>query len=219
MQSIRILLVEDHDVVSSGVMHELEQSMNSPYTLFIAASADLGFKKLQQETFDVVLLDIVLKNELPNPQFLGGDDLLHRINKMSRRPKVVVLSKIDRLDMLDYIINILDADGYILKSRESLREIVPAILSVLDGNHFYSPAIEKILRFNESLLEIDFTDRVALSGLSQGLIQREIVDLLAQKEVILTVSALEKRIRRLKVRFEAKTSAQLVAKAVKEGII
>ena len=218
MTHLDILLVEDHDLVSSGVQQTLRQAENYSFSVSLATDADIAFTLLQKQRFDIVLLDIVLKNNLPEPKFIGGDGLFREILKMTCRPKVIVLSKIDSLDMLDYIINILGADGYILKSRSSLEEIIPAIESIIDEQNFYSKSIERILRYNESHLEIDFTDRAILNGLSNGLTQKGIVIFLKKKDITMTVSAIEKRICRLKLRIYSKTTAQLIATAIKEGI-
>lgn len=219
MNTLKVLIVEDHDVVSFGVIQTLKSTNKFKIEEKVAVDADQAYKCLQKEYFDIVLLDLILKPSKAQPNLKGGDELLREINKMNNSPKVIVLSKIDSLDMLDYIINTLGTDAYILKSRRSCDEIIPAIETVMNNETFYSPSVEKILRYNESLFEIDFRDRIILKALSEGSKQREIVSILNAKDIIMTVSAIEKRIRRLKARFNSNTIAQLIAIAVKEGII
>lgn len=219
MKHLNILIVEDHDVVSSSLAQVLHGTSSLNIVETLVTNADEAFEALQKQYFDIVLLDIILKNVQRISRFNGGDELLREINKMNARPKVIILSKIDSLDMLDYIINSLGVDGYILKSRTSLNEVIPALEAVLSDRTFYSNSIEKILRYNEALFDIDLRDRLILIALSEGLTHKAIVGYLKCKDVKMTVSAIEKRIRGLKSRFQSKTSAHLIAKAIREGII
>mgnify|MGYP000448132933 CR=1 FL=1 len=216
---VNLLLVEDHDSVSMGVQYSLQKQKEIGCEITTASTADQALNYTLREEFDVILLDLLLKNESYHSKLSGGDDLLRELNKLQKRPKVIVLSKIDSLEMLDYIINVLNADGYILKSRTSLQEIVPAIKSVLTDEPFFSNSIKKILKYNESLLDIDFEDRTILKCLSLGYKQIEIELEFKKKEISMSLSAIEKRIKKLKIRFDAQTTAQLTAKAIKEGII
>lgn len=63
-----------------------------------------------------------------------------------------------------------------LKSRGSLEEIIPAVEQVLDGGHYFSPSIKKLLRFHMSQLEIDYIDRMLLKAFSKGIKQTELKD-------------------------------------------
>lgn len=216
---LKILLVEDHDSVSLGVQYSLQKQKEILFEITAATTADIALNYTLREEYDVILLDLLLKNEPYNSKLSGGDDLLRELNKNLNRPKVIVLSKIDSLEMLDYVINALNADGYILKSRTSLQEIIPAIKSVLKGESFYSDSIKKILRYNENLLDIDFEDRTILRCLSVGLKQIEMEYEFKKRDISMTLSAIEKRIKKLKIRFDAQTTAQLTAMATKEGII
>jgi DNA-binding CsgD family transcriptional regulator len=68
-------------------------------------------------------------------------------------------------------------------------------------------------------LEMDTTDLIILKELSNGLYQKEIVSILEEKGMSISVSAVEKRIRKLKLKFEANTTSHLVAIAIRKGII
>lgn len=216
---ISVLVIEDHDCVSKSIIDTLQENKDFIFNIDMAGHADEALSKIRKSPPDLVFLDLVLKNTQASPALSGGDELLRELNKLQNRPKVIVLSKVDSLDMLDYIINILNADGYILKSRISLEEIVQAVKLVLENENYFSPQVKKILRHNENLLEVDFVDVFIIKKLSQGFIQPEIETALLDRNVQLTVSAIEKRIRRLKIRFDAKTTTHLIALALQNGII
>lgn len=163
------------------------------------------------------MLDFFLKNNKGSKG--DGDELLIQLRKMETSPKVIVYSKSDSLEVLDYLIDHLGVDGFILKSRESLEEVIPAIERVLDGDHYFSPSIKKLLRYHMDELEIDYTDRVMLKAFSNGVKQAEMKKYLAINGKSLSLSGIEKRIKRLKLRFNATTLTELVTIAFRKGLI
>ncbi|WP_299111970.1 response regulator transcription factor [uncultured Winogradskyella sp.] len=219
MKAIKLLLVEDHDSVSLGIQYSLKQEPSYSFDIKATSDANSAFNELKNNDFDIVILDLILKGKIDRGQFTSGDELLSYLSKLEYRPKVIVMSKIDSFDMLDYVVSVLDADAYILKSKTSLQEIIPAIDAVLSGDNFFSDSIKKILRYNENLLDMDIVDRIILKAISNGLKQNEIAEELKIKRYAMTVSAIEKRIKKLKIRFDAHTSPHLIALAIKNGII
>ena len=217
-KQIHILLLEDHAFISLGVQVILEQTYKEILTFKIVTDADAALEYLKKHSVDVLLLDLVLKTDHPT-RLDSGDELLREIYFWEHRPKTIVLSKIDSLDMLNYCIEQLEADAYIFKSKTSVDEIIPAIDTVLDNEYYYSDRIRKLLKYQFGLLELDTTDRIILKELSNGLHQKEIVAILEEKEISISVSAVEKRIRKLKLKFEANTTSHLIAIAIRKGII
>ncbi|MCY1660122.1 response regulator [Chryseobacterium sp. SL1] len=217
-KQLSFLIVEDHDCVSKSIVETLKEQPDFIPEIRVATDADHALKLIKEKPPEIVFLDLVLKPAIKGV-LTDGDDLLRELNKLFYRPKVIVMSKIDRLDMLDYVINQLNADSYILKSRNSLDEIIPAVEKVMEGENYFSPSVTKILKHQENLLEMDTTDIFILKKLSRGLIQSEIEAALLENDIYLTVSAIEKRIRKLKMRFDAKTTIHLIALACQNGII
>lgn len=70
-----------------------------------------------------------------------------------------------------------------------------------------------------SQLEIDYIDRMLLKAFSKGIKQTELKDYLASYGKSFSLSGLEKRIKRLKLRFEANTVTELVTIALRKGLI
>lgn len=215
---ISFLIVEDHDCVSKSIIDTLKEQSGFMPEIRVATDADHALNLIRQHLPEIIFLDLVLKPAVKG-KLTDGDDLLRELNKFFQRPKVIVMSKVDRLDMLDYVINQLGADSYILKSRTSLNEIIPAVEKVLENETYFSPSVTKILKHQENLLEMDSVDIFILKKLSRGLIQPEIEADLLNNDIYLTVSAIEKRIRKLKIRFDAKTTPHLIALAFQNGII
>lgn len=217
-KKIHILLLEDHALISLGVEVMLRETYKESLTFKVVTDADTALDYLQRYTVDILLLDLILKSEYPT-KLKSGDELLREIYLWKRKPKTIILSKTDSLDVLNYCIEQLEADAYILKSKTSVDEIIPAIDAVLENENYYSYSIRKLLKYQFGLLEMDTTDRIILKELSNGLHQKEIVLVLEKKEINISVSAVEKRIRKLKIKFEANTTSHLVGIAIRKGII
>ncbi len=218
LRPIHILLLEDYDLISLGVKITLENAYKNMLRFKSVTDADAALDYLQKHKVDVLLLDLILKSEQPT-LLHSGDELLRTIHHWIEKPKTIVLSKIDSLDILNYCIEQLEADAYILKSKTSLEELVPAIETVLEHENYFSFSVRKLLKYQFGLLDIDTTDITILKALSNGLVQRKIVILLEQKALPMTLSAVEKRIKKLKIRFDAETTSHLVATAIRKGII
>lgn len=124
-EKVRILIVEDHDSVSLGLVRYLEENAEKGFILHKSTNVLDAINAIKESPFDVILLDFFLKNtENSNGD---GDELLFRLRKMEQSPKVIVYSKSDSLEVLDYLVEHLQVDGFILKSRGSLEEIIPAV--------------------------------------------------------------------------------------------
>lgn len=218
LKKIHILLLEDHALISLGVEVMLKETYKDSLVFKVVTDADKALDYLRKHTVDILLLDLILKSE-HSTKLKSGDELLREIYLWECKPKTIILSKIDSLDVLNYCIEQLEADAYILKSKTSVDEIIPAIDAVLGNEYYYSYSIKKLLKYQFGLLEMDTTDRIILKELSSGLHQKEIVLILEKKEIQISVSAVEKRIRKLKLKFEANTTSHLVAISIRKGII
>lgn len=218
-KTINTLIVEDHDFASHGIIEVLKNHEFHEFPITEARNADEAFDKIEENDFDLILLDLILKNENENVRFTGGDDLLRYVKKNLGYIKVIILSKVDSVEMLDYIINVLGADGYILKSDKSIAEVLEGIKDVFNGRRYISPSLDKQFRYYESVLDLDYRDKAILNGLSQGGSHKDIASELESKGVSITKSAIEKRIRNLKQRLRAKTTGELMVKAMQLGII
>tara|TARA_R110002051_G_scaffold181774_1_gene251330 strand:+ start:100036 stop:100695 length:660 start_codon:yes stop_codon:yes gene_type:complete len=217
-RKLHVLLLEDHRFISIGVEVILKENYKDTLLFKAVSDGDTALKYLQTHSVDIVILDLILKSDF-DTKLKSGDELLRILYHWEKKPKTIILSKIDSLDVLNYCIEQLEADAYILKSKTSADEIIPAIDAVLENEYYYSYGVRKLLKYQFGLLEMDTTDRIILTQLSNGLHQKEIVFALEKKEIIVSVSAVEKRIRKLKLKFEASTTSHLVAIAIRKGII
>ena len=136
----KILLVDDHTIVRNGIRMMLETVSDIQVT-GEAASAAETMLLVQQQSFDVVLLDI----ELPDSSGLDLLKILHQ-----NHPKIAVLmlstyaEDIYKEKALSY-----GAAGYLTKGT-SLETLVSAIHTVAEGSMYVTPE-----RIEKSSISID----------------------------------------------------------------
>lgn len=217
MKTIGILHVEDHDLISEGVREILLRS-DLKCKITVCNNADDALKTLHGSPIDVVLLDLILESK--RSAILGnGDELLKEIKRRKLNTKVIVVSMISTIETLNHVVNNLDADGYILKSKTSSLELVPAIVTVMSGKKYLSEAVKKRMEAYDKLIDIDIIDREILLSLANGYLQYELPAILRKKGTPLKMRAIEARIGKLKDHFGVKTPTQLISIAIKKGII
>jgi DNA-binding NtrC family response regulator len=113
----RILVVDDESSIRLLYSHELS---DEGYEITTAASATEAIETLQKNEFDLILLDIKLKNE-------SGLDLLQKIVKERHNLPVILCTAFScyKDDFSAWL-----ADGYVVKSAD-LQELKNEIKKVL----------------------------------------------------------------------------------------
>jgi DNA-binding NtrC family response regulator len=110
--------VDDESSIRLLYSHELS---DEGYEVITAAGAEEAVEKLRKDDFDLILLDIKLKNE-------SGLDLLQRIVKERHNLPVILCTAFScyKDDFSAWL-----ADGYVVKSSD-LKELKQEIRRVLD---------------------------------------------------------------------------------------
>jgi DNA-binding NtrC family response regulator len=118
MAMSRILVVDDESSIRLLYSHELA---DEGYEVITAAGAEEAAEKLRKDEFDLILLDIKLKNE-------SGLDLLQRLVKERHNLPVILCTAFScyKDDFSAWL-----ADGYVVKSSD-LKELKEEIRRVLD---------------------------------------------------------------------------------------
>jgi DNA-binding NarL/FixJ family response regulator len=129
-QIIKLLIVDDHQMVRDGIRVMLE-SQKKIYSFLIteAETGEAAIKYVLNNSYDIVLIDY----QLPK---MTGMETVERILLYKPNTKILALSNYDELL---YINNMLKAGvaGYILKNVEP-SELIAAIKTILDNKAFYS---------------------------------------------------------------------------------
>lgn len=215
MEQIRILLVDDHNVMRRGLRLLLE---SQPGFVVVGEAAD-GRQAVEQAEAtkpDVVVLDIAMPH-------LSGTEAAQRITEMLPGTAIVMLSMHSDEG---YVLRALKvgAKGYLVKDSAE-GDLVEAIKAVSEGKTFFSSEISK-------MLVEDYVREIRTRGVedSYDLLtarEREILHLLAEgksnKEIAallnLSVFTVETHRRNLQEKLNLHTFAELILYAVRKGVI
>ena len=131
MNPIRVLIVDDHEVVRVG-LRTLLSRVESVNVIDEAGNASQALEKVKELRPDVVLLDVRLGEN-------NGFDVCREIQKMEGDIRVLVLTSFADDNIVVEAISA-GADGYLLKevNRDGL---VDAIMKVASGQSVLDPAV------------------------------------------------------------------------------
>ncbi len=206
---VNIMIVDDHEVVISGITKLLDD--NEQYRIKGTAQTSGQVEEiLDHHHVDIAIIDLSL------PEF-EGVELHNTIKKSSPQTKTIVFS----MHESGWVINQLvmnGVDGYVSKTTD-FQELKTAIDEVLQGNtYFCSKTKEKYPSFFDiqSLQNNSLTKR-----------EKDIVKLIFQeykttqiaKKLKLSKNTVESHRKNIMQKFEVKNSVGIIKKAIERGII
>ncbi|MEA1785143.1 response regulator [Arenibacter sp. GZD96] len=219
----KVLVVEDIDVIGFGIGQmltkdiKIENVVQSPY----CDDAYLKFLKALKDNapFDLVISDLSFKKDHRESTISDGYGLLNSLKAHQPGVKTILYSVEDRPTKIRTFFNDHAVDGYVIKGRAGLKNLTQAILELSLGKTYMSPELLSIMHKKE-VFEIEDYDIELLKQLSKGLTQAEISHYFTKNEVVpSSISAIEKRLNRLKIELKANNAIHLVANAKDIGLI
>jgi two-component system invasion response regulator UvrY len=136
---IKVLVVDDHDLVRTGIRRMLDDVQGIKVT-GEARSGEEAIKIVREAHPDVVLMDI----KMPAPG-IGGLEATRRILRVDPDIKVLVVTVCDD-DLFPAKLLQAGAAGYLTKGA-SMDEMVQAIRAVHSGQRYISPVVAQQLAF------------------------------------------------------------------------
>lgn len=213
---VKILLVDDHAVVRSG----LRMLLHGKEALEVIGEAAEGDEAIQAVSVlrpDVVLMDLNM------PQGKDGLTATSELKQLFPEVQVLILTMHDDDEYLFRAIQV-GASGYILKSAPH-EELLNAIRSVAAGNAYLYPTATKRL-MGEYLEKLKHGDnRVTYETLSER--EKEVVALIAKgysnkeiaEQLIISVKTVETHKSNVMEKLGLKTRPELVKYALNKGLL
>lgn len=210
IQSIRVLLTDDHSVVRSGVRRLLEQNEGIE-VVAEAESGEQAYRLFNEHMPDVVIMDVSMPG-------MGGLSALRRILARHRDAKIVIFSMHENATVATQALSS-GAVAFVEKSGNA-EDLVLAVKEVVAGRTF---------------LSANLAQKIALQGISgendpmQKLTSREfeifhlLADGKAVDEIATSLNLSQKTVANyqtlLKQKLELNSPVDLVRLALKYGII
>jgi DNA-binding NarL/FixJ family response regulator len=215
MNSIRVLLADDHKLIRAGLRLVVEQQPD----LSVVGEADDGRQAVELAKSlkpNVVVMDIGMPN-------LNGIEAARQIREIRPDAAVVMLSMHSDEG---YVLRALRAGAraYLLKD-SATTDLVQAIRAVVEGKSFFSPAVSKVLlqdymrKLQRSGAEDSYDllsprEREVLQLVAEGKSNKEVASLLH-----LSVYTVETHRAKIMQKLNLKGVPELILYAVRKGII
>lgn len=161
---MKILIIDDHPLVRKGVISALTYEHDE--CNFMEASGSVqAFQILDQEKFDIIIVDINLKEE-------SGFNLIKKIKDKNLQSKIIVLTtSCQKTDFLQA--KSLNVDGYVLKGA-FVEDIIYAISVVSKGRKFFDSEVLKLLADKKFTDILTVREEEVLINLGKGMTNVEI---------------------------------------------
>lgn len=209
-RDIRILLVDDHDLVLQGLKRIVECSLPEIKNVCTASSGQEALHLIASQRFNLFVLDM----ELPD---ISGMDIIVRIREKDPRARIIVNTMHEEIWFIKDLIQSV-VDGILFKSIDSTK-IAEAIRRVLDGGTYYCPYVEHVRaqmrRSDEGRREeLTLRELDVLKRISEGKNTQEIA-----QELCVSTNTVDTHRRHLMDKLDARNVADLIMTAISKGII
>ncbi|MGK0412855.1 MAG: DNA-binding NarL/FixJ family response regulator [Polaribacter sp.] len=219
----KVLVVEDCDLINSGIEAALDEiSIREVDSIAYCDEVFLKIKEasLNGEPYHLMISDLSFQNDGTPQKLKCKEDLIEKIRHNFPDLKIIIFSVEDTSCRIQHLYNNLKIQGYVWKNRNGLQELKKAIHSIFISDEFYISPDLNITIYPRKPLEISDFDVFLILNLSKGFPQEEISNKLKQNGIKpSSISVVEKRLKFLKVHFNAKNPTHLVSIAKDLGLI
>lgn len=215
METIKLGLVDDHNLFREGVKSLLDKMPDIELVLEAVSGEDL-LTKLIDTIPDVVLLDLEMED-------INGVDVTIRLQQLYPEIKIIILTMHKEERIISYLMEI-GANGYLLKDTNG-NELHEAIKSVHEKEFYFNALVSQALLNGCK----NKSNKPPVIGKNYKLTSREleVLELIAQElttveiadKLFLSVRTIEGHRKNLTSKLEVKNTAGLILKAIKDKII
>ena len=207
----RVLLADDHTIVTEGLKSILEPEFELVGTVEDGRAMLLAAEELQP---DVIIADITMPS-------LNGLDAVRQLKSKNERAKVVFLTMHSDADLATEAFRA-GASGYLLKQSAG-EELITAIHTVLKGRVYLTPLIQQeVLEAfmkaggepDKASVELTARQREVLQLVAEGRTMKEIATALN-----VSTRTVESHKYDLMEKLGLQTTAELIQYAIKRGVV
>ncbi len=201
-KSPSILIVDDHSIVSEGIVSLLGTHGMENCTHVTTAPA--AIENVSHQQTGIAIVDLELREG-------DGLDLIRQIRAVRPSIRILIYTMHEELWALRDIEAALP-EGVVFKSEGPL-SLVEGVKAVADGHVYHSPLYQKLLAGNRPS-DLGYSAQRILGLLAAGLSSKEIAE-----KVFLSENTIEYHRKRMMRFFNASNTAQMILQATKLGYI
>lgn len=200
-----VFIVDDHYMVIEGIRSLLQNEKDIDW-MGHATNAASCLAFLKQHQPDVILMDINLPDK-------SGIDLCKEVMQLYPSVRVLGLSTFNQQAIIRNIIEN-GASGYVLKNADK-SELLEAIATVMTGNNYLSHEVSLSLKkADDSLPPVTKREKEVLRLIAEGYTNAEIAE-----KLFLSTATVNTHRKSLLEKFDAKNTAILISKGIKNSLI
>lgn len=217
MKNIKILIVDDHEVVRDGLKNIL-LSLKDVAIAGEAANGEDSITMYESLKPDLVIMDISMPG-------MNGIEATRVIKENDPNAKILILTMHDNQEYLNQIIRS-GAKGFVLKNTDK-EELLDAVRTVAGGENFFSKDISKLIIDNyirsaketdkvEGYKEVPLTKREIeiLKFIAEGNSNQEIAN-----KLYISYNTVDTHRKNIMHKLSIKNTAGLVRYAIEKGLI
>jgi DNA-binding NarL/FixJ family response regulator len=219
----RILIVDDHQLVILGILYSLTKIGNFDVvtTNTCDAALDLILKHKNDRPFEIVFTDLSFDNGTKATKLDGGEALIKALKNQNIDIKIGVITGHVETNRIYNVIQNLNPDAYLIKSKCGVAELRYAIEKMQTNDFYYSHEVhQKIMR--RTIIQIQM-DEVAIQILKELPNQPKISNLevviLKNDGTLMRLRSIETKLSNLRADLGANNNTDLVLKAKELGVI
>lgn len=217
-KELKILIIDDHQMIIDGYKKALFSQGKFIPNIISAKNCDEAIAQLNisksQGAFDFVLIDVQIPASR-NMKYTSGDDIAIFIGQHFKKTKIIILTMIDKSTRIVSMIRKVPHNGILIKSDVNKDILIQAFYEILDGGLYYSKLVNKIAnRIIQNDEVLDDKDIRLIYYLSKGVNTNRIPN-----HLLLSISAVEKRKKRIKIYFNVNNDEELIEEAKKRGYL
>ncbi len=210
-RKITVLVADDHLLMRESLRGMLEKTQFVK-EIYEAENGREAMDLLAQHAIDIALLDI----RMPE---VDGFDLIAYIRQLKLSTRTIALTAFDEEAMIFSLMKA-GVDGILFKKTTHQQEIYTAIITVMEGKHFYSEKVQvavenKPAGFAHSLpIKLTAREFQITTFLCNGLNTATIAD-----QLFLSKHTIESYRKEILRKTNSKNTNELIAFAIRSGII
>ncbi|MFD1602086.1 response regulator [Flavobacterium artemisiae] len=212
MNTINLLIVDDHTMFLQGIISLLEQEPNITI-VGKAVNGNEALEIIKKGVVDFIILDVSMPE-------MDGIELSKILKKQHPNVKILIVSTHSNVMIVSRLIRI-GVNGYLLKNAEK-EELLKAINTIASGESYFAEELEEKHLTNSSRIEKQVSNLTELSSR-----EKEILVLIAHEyntaeiaeKTFISLNTVNTHRRNLLSKLNAKNTAGLVKYAVENGLV
>jgi DNA-binding NarL/FixJ family response regulator len=219
----RILIVDDHELVILGILFSLKKIGN--FDIVTTTTCDAAFalilKHKKDRPFDIIFTDLSFENTTKVTLLDGGEALIKAIKNHNIDVKIGVITGHVETNRIYNVIQNLNPDAYLIKSKCGVTELGFAIEKMLANDFYYSHEVhQKIMRRTIVQIKMDAIVIQILKALPKHPKISNLEGIILKNDgTFLKLRSIENKLSNLRADLDANNNTDLILKAKELGVI